>query len=85
MAPVRARARDPLMSCGQLLNDSCRHPSAGVNGLERSSGRNQPTGSTRYAITSPDGSPRPSTEIRPGARAHPRHLSAQPTTGDPMT
>jgi len=61
------------MFCGPLPDASRRHPLTGVDGLERSGGRTQPTGSTRYAITSPDGSPRPSTEIRPGARAHPRH------------
>lgn len=83
MAPVRAPARDQLMFCGPLPYGSCRH--LRVDGLERSGGRSSLTGSTRYAITSPDGSLRPSTEIRPGARAHPgtrrpKHRRTQPMT-----
>ncbi len=69
MAPVRAPARDQLMFCGPLPYGSCRH--LRVDGLERPGGRSSLTGSTRYAITSPDGSLHPNTEIRPGARTHP--------------
>ena len=91
--PVRAKPLVTQMRRGRLPAASRRH--ARVDGPERPSGRNAPSGIIPSNIMSPARSqPGSWTEVRLGARAHttrttnrtrasPAHRSSTPTTPDP--
>jgi hypothetical protein len=68
MSVARAMPQVQLMSCGQLPACSCRQQQSLV-GSERTSDRRTAPGITPSIITSPDGTDRPSTEIRQGVPA----------------